>query len=65
MVFYAIIIFIITDTQVGYEFKDRNNKNLTQYLIPFKITIKLPKTDSGGRGYSDKYIEKLKKVLEE
>ena len=31
--------------------------------IPFKLTFKMPIPDHGKRGYSDKYIDDLKKVL--
>ena len=43
---YVIIISTITDTQVSYEFKDRNlgflNQHTTTY-IPFSVKVHLPK----------------------
>jgi hypothetical protein len=36
---------------------------LTQ--LPFEIKLKMPPTDRGGRGYSDKYIAQLKNHLSE
>ena len=48
------------------ELEDWNIKVLNQCVtsyIPFKIKRKLPKTDHGKRGYSDKYVENLRKEL--
>ena len=43
-----MIIPILTDTQVGFEFKDRNleflNQPMTPY-IPFSVKVRLPKPE--------------------
>ena len=57
---------IITDRKVGFEFKDRNlvflNQPMTPY-IPFSVKVRLPKPDHGKRGFSDAYINKVRKRL--
>lgn len=42
---------------VKYEFIYRNSKVLTQ--LPLDIKMRMPATDKGKRGYSDKLVAKL------
>lgn len=44
--------------QLDYESIHRHSEFLTQ--LPFELKIAMPPTDSGNRGYSDKYINRLK-----
>ena len=46
-----------------YEFIYRYGEFITQ--LPFELKLKMPPTDRGGRGYSDKYIAQLKSHLPE
>ena len=63
---YVIIISTITDTRVDYEFADWNliflNQPMAPY-IPFSIKVRPPKPDHGKRGFSDTYINKVRKRL--
>ena len=61
---YIIIIAMSTDAQVSYEFKNWNLVFLNQPMIPympFSVKVRLPKPDHGKRGFSDAYINKVKK----
>ncbi len=55
-----------TSGQVGLNVKDRNlvkiNQPMTPY-IPFSLKVRLPKPDHGKRGFSDAYINKVRKRL--
>lgn len=49
-----------------YEFEDRNLEFLNQHTttyIPFSTKLKLPKPDHGKRGFSDSYINKVRKRI--
>lgn len=57
---------IITDRRVGFEFKNWNlvilNQPITPYIL-FSLKVRLPKPDHGKRGFSDAYINKVRKRL--
>lgn len=46
---------------VGYGTRNRHIKVPTQ--LPFELKLRIPNTDRGGRGYSDKYIEEIEERL--
>lgn len=50
----------------GYEFESWNLEKINQHTtpyIPFSLKVRLPKSDRGKRGYSDKHINKIRKEL--
>lgn len=44
-----------------YEFRNRYGEVLTQ--LPFEIKVAMQLPDRGGRGYSNKYIETIRREL--
>lgn len=51
---------LLNERKVGL---DVINRYCWDATIPFKLTFKMPPTDRGKRGYSDKYVEELAKIL--
>ncbi len=55
-----------TSGKVGFELKDWNLEKINQHAtpyIPFSLKVHLPKPDHGKRGYSDRYINTIRKKL--